>query len=81
MKVMKALELKGHIDDLGNLILEKPLDISDKDVRVIILIPEEDDISDQEWLEAASTNEAFYDLMDEEDIYSLQDGEAFLDEV
>lgn len=38
--VMKALELKGHVDDLGNLILEKPLiNISDKDVRVIILIP------------------------------------------
>ena len=78
---MKALELKGHIDDLGNLILEKPLGLSDKDVRVIILIPEEDDISDEEWLEAVSTNDAFQDLTDEEDMYSIRDGEPFLDEV
>jgi hypothetical protein len=44
-------------------------------VRVIILISEEGDIDEQEWLRAAAVNPAFDFLKEpEEDIYTLADG-------
>ncbi|MGP8321973.1 MAG: DUF433 domain-containing protein [Methanosarcinaceae archaeon] len=45
-------------------------------VRVSHLLPEDSDISETEWLQAAATNPAFDFLKDpEEDIYTLADGE------
>jgi hypothetical protein len=45
---------------------------------VIILVPEEAEIDESRWLEAAASNEAFAFLNDpEEDIYSLLDGKPF----
>ncbi len=45
-----------------------------KRVRVIILLPEED-IGEEEWLQAAGANPAFDFLKEpQEDIYTLSDG-------
>jgi len=47
-------------------------------VRIIILLPEEADIDEMEWLRAAAVNPAFDFLKEpEEDIYTLADGRPF----
>jgi hypothetical protein len=48
---------------------------------VIILLPEEAEIDEREWLQAASANKAF-DFLKEpvEDIYTIADGKPFHDE-
>ena len=49
--------------------------------RVSHLLPEDSDISETEWLQAAAANPTFDFLKDpEEDIYTLSDGEPFYDE-
>ena len=50
-------------------------------VRVSHLLPEDSNISETEWLQAAAANPAFDFLKDpEEDIYTLSDGRPFYDE-
>ena len=49
-------------------------------VRVIILLPDADEPSERAWLAAAASNQAFDDLADpRENLYSLDDGEPFVD--
>jgi len=79
---MKAIEITGTIDRERRLLLDAPLPIGGPSrVRVIILVPEETDITEQEWLYAASTNPAFDFLKEpDEDIYTLTDGKPFHDQ-
>ncbi len=73
---MHAVETIAHIDQFGNITLPKPLQLRNKSVRIIILLPEDDQISDETWLQAAAQNPVFDFLQDEEeDIYSLKDGQ------
>lgn len=73
---MKAIESGGFLDDKGFLKLDNPLKIINQKVKVIILIPENDEIGDETWLQAISSNPEFDFLHDKtEDIYSLTDGE------
>jgi hypothetical protein len=76
---MKAFETTGIIDEQHRLCLDSALPIAGPSrVRVIILINEEDDISELEWRRAAATNPAFdFIAHPEEDIYSPQDGKPF----
>jgi len=78
----KAIEMTATVDKDHQLHLDGPLPIAGPSrVRVIILVPENGDIDEAEWLRAAATNPAFDFLKDpEEDIYSLTDGEPFRDE-
>lgn len=79
---MKAIETTGVIDEKHRLLLDEPLSIVGPGrVRVIILMPEEADIDEKEWLQAASSSSAF-DFLNaaEEDIYTLSDGKPFHDE-
>ena len=78
----KAIEITGTIDAQHHLVLDGALPITGPiRVRVIILVPEETDINETEWLQAAAANPAFYFLKDsEEDIYTLSDGRPFYDE-
>lgn len=78
----KAIETTGTIDAQHHLVLDETLPITGPTrVRVIILVPEETDINETEWLQAAAANPAFYFLKDtEEDIYTLSDGRPFYDE-
>ena len=79
----QAIETIGTIDAQHHLVLDETLPITGPTrVRVIILLPEDSDISETEWLQAAATNPAFDFLKDpEEDIYTLSDGEPFYDEM
>lgn len=76
---MKAIETTGTVDTEGQLHLDEPLaSLGSSRVRVIVLFPDEVDISEREWLRAAANNSAFDFLKDqEEDIYTLQDGKPF----
>ena len=78
----KAIETTGIVDARHHLIPDETLPITGPTrVRVIILVPEETDINETEWLQAAAANPAFYFLKDpEEDIYTLSDGRPFYDE-
>jgi hypothetical protein len=78
----KAIETTGTIDSQHHLVLDGVLPITGPTrVRVIILVPEESDINETEWLQAAAANSAFYFLKDtEEDIYTFSDGRPFYDE-
>ena len=79
---LKALEVAGTIDAQRQLHLDSPLPIvGPARVRVIILISEQPDIDEREWLRAAATNPAFDFLKEpEEDIYTLADGKPFHDQ-
>ncbi|HKZ56659.1 MAG TPA: hypothetical protein VJ024_03050 [Thermodesulfovibrionales bacterium] len=80
--VEKAFETTATIDAQRQLILDEPLPIAGpKKVRVIILLQEEPEIDEKEWLRAASANPAFDFLKGkEEDIYTLADGKPFHDQ-
>ena len=78
---MQALELTGFLDDQGMLQIDKPVNIINQKVKVILLIPEQEEIENQIWLESISANPAFDFLKEEaEDIYSITDGEPITDE-
>ena len=71
---MQGIETTAQVDQSGNLQLLTPLRLRNKKVRVIILLPENDEIDDQTWFKAIQ-NPAFDFLSEsEEDIYFSQDG-------
>ena len=80
---MSAIELTGIIDEHRRLKLDSLLPIpGPKRVRVIVLYSDGEEWDENEWLYAAASNPAFSFLGDpEEDIYTLEDGEPFNDEV
>jgi hypothetical protein len=74
---MRAIEATGILNTQGQIQLDNPLpqDKSSR-VRVILLMSEEEDLSEKTWLDAVSTNPSFAFLDDpEEDIYTLEDGQ------
>ena len=77
----RAIETVGTITAQCRLVLDDPLPIAGpRRVRVIILMPDEEDIDEAEWLRAVAANPAFDFLKDPaEDIYSIQDGKPFHD--
>ncbi len=78
---VKAIETTGTIDAQHRLLLDEPLPVAGPTkVRVIILLPEEEDIDEKEWLYAAANNPVFDFLKEpEEDIYTSEDGRPFHD--
>ena len=80
--VMNAIETTGVVDAQHQLRLDKPLPIGGQiRVRVIVLVPDETDISETVWTKAAATTPAFDFLKDAaEDIYSSADGKPFHDQ-
>ena len=79
---MKAIEVTGTVDEQGQLHLDEPLTIlGPRRIRAILLFPEETDIDEREWLQAAVSSPAFDFLKDPaENIYTLTDGKPFYDE-
>ncbi|NHE59596.1 MULTISPECIES: hypothetical protein [Cyclobacterium] len=76
---MKAIETTGQINQEGAILLDQPLVVRGKKVKIIILM-EEDEKEEKEWLSTMSTNPAFDFLKDEqEDIYSITDGKPLND--
>ncbi len=80
---LTAIETMGTIDENHRLRLEESLPLTGpRRVRVIVLYPADETSDETEWLHAAARNPAFESLADpEEDIYSPDDGEPFLDQV
>jgi len=80
---MNAVEMTGTVDEHRQLKLDGILPFSGpKRVRVIVLSSLDDEIDEVSWLQAASQNPAFAFLADpEEDIYSINDGKPFHDEI
>lgn len=80
--VEKAIETTATIDAQRRLVLDEPLPVTGPArVRVIILLPEELDIDEKEWLRMAGVNPAFNFLKEpEENIYTLSDGKLFYDQ-
>ena len=78
----KAIETTGTIDPQHQLVLDEPLPVvGPTRVRVIILLPEEADIDEREWLRAAVANPSFDFLKEpQEDVYTLADGRPFDDQ-
>ncbi|MBM3135501.1 MAG: hypothetical protein FJZ89_09530 [Chloroflexi bacterium] len=78
---MKALEVMGTIDEQRRLHLDEPLPIIGPSRVRVILMFEESDIDEREWLRAAVMNPAFAFLKEpEEDISTLADGKPFYDQ-
>jgi hypothetical protein len=72
--LMKAIELRGEIDDQHRLNAQVPHSFPAGSVRVIVLIPEEDETGSA-W-EAGVSSEWSAELSDpEQDIYTLSDGQ------
>jgi hypothetical protein len=82
MLTRKAVEATGTIDHQNQITLDEPLSVAESTrVRVIIFMPDDEDIDEMAWLQAASVNPAFDFLNDpEEDIYTLEDGRPFHDQ-
>ena len=76
---MRAIEVVGTIDDEGHLRLEEPLtNVRKGPVRVILLLPENGDLQEREWLRLAANDPALDFLKDPaEDIYAADDGQPF----
>jgi len=71
---MRAIELLGEIDDQHRLSAEVPEDFPAGSVRLIVLMPDEDEAG-LAWARGVST-EWSADLSDpNQDIYTLDDGQ------
>ncbi|MFP5286943.1 MAG: hypothetical protein ACLGI9_14475 [Thermoanaerobaculia bacterium] len=80
---MTAIETTGTVDENHRLSLDEALPVpGPMRVRVIVLYPLAEGVEEDEWLRAAARNPVFRDLAaPEEDVYSLEDGEPFSDQV
>ncbi len=82
---MQAIETFATITDEYHVVLDDALPLSASNrVRVLVLLPsmENDDAhqaepNETQWLRAASQGSAFAFLNDEDEIYSVRDGEPF----
>jgi hypothetical protein len=71
---MKAVELVGDIDSQHQLRAEVPKELPAGQVRLIVLLPEEDEVGGA-WTHGVA-NEWSAELSDpREDIYTLEDGQ------
>ena len=78
---LKAVEVSGMIDDRRQLHLDSLPPIPPGPVRVIILVPEEIELAEEEWLRGAAGSPAFDFLKaPEEDLYTVADGKPFHDQ-
>jgi hypothetical protein len=80
--VMNAIETTGIVDAQHQLRLDEPLPIAGQSrVKVIVLVPEEADLSESAWTKATATSPAFDFLKDAaEDVYTAADGKPFHDQ-
>jgi small-conductance mechanosensitive channel len=78
----KAIEVTGTVDAQNQLILDEKLPITGPTrVRIVILLPDDADIDELDWLHSAMNNPAYDFLKEpEEDIYNLTDGRPFNDQ-
>jgi hypothetical protein len=77
---MPAVTLQAHYDG-RQIILDEPYELPANAPLMVTVLPcSSDTESEEAWLRAASSNEAFAFLADPaEDIYTVADGEPFRD--
>lgn len=56
---MKTIEIKAKTDKNGNLSISEKLNLSNKEVRVLILVEEDEEMDENSWLTAISNNPSF----------------------
>lgn len=75
---MKAIEKIAKTNEFGILKVDIPLTNKETEVKIIILISDDEDNEEKLWIKSISTNPVFDFLKDDnEDIYTLSDGEPF----
>ncbi|MGH9899610.1 MAG: hypothetical protein ACRD4L_12260 [Pyrinomonadaceae bacterium] len=74
--MLRAIETTGTIEQSGRIVIDETFSVNaPTSVRDIVLFPESEDFSENEWLQAASKNQAVHFLNEpDEDIYTLADG-------
>lgn len=79
---MPAVTLPAHYDG-QHIVLDEPYDLPTNANLMVTLLPASSDVESEEaWLRAASSSDAFAFLTNPtEDIYTLADGEPFRDAV
>jgi hypothetical protein len=79
---MTAIETTGIVNAEHQLRLDEPLPIPRQSrVRVIVLVPEAEDISEAAWTKAVSASPAFDFLKDvPDDVYTAADGKPLHDQ-
>jgi hypothetical protein len=79
---MPKVTLQAHFDG-RHIILDEPYDLPANAILMVTLLPSSSDIGSEEaWLRAASSSNAFAFLADPaEDIYTVADGEPLRDAI
>jgi hypothetical protein len=77
----KAIEATGIINEKNELIIDEPLPLlGPTRVRVLILVPNHEDLKEDEWLRTVTKNPVFNFLKEPaEEIYKVSDGSPFPD--
>ncbi|MCK4311500.1 MAG: hypothetical protein KAW88_02065 [Candidatus Cloacimonetes bacterium] len=80
-KILKVVELDGFIDKNHKLLINDSLsEIPSCKVHILLMLENDKEIDEKEWLSAASKNSVFDFLKDpQEDIYTITDGKPFND--
>ena len=80
LNTLKAIETTGTVNK-KQIVLDAPFPVPDiHHARIIVLLNQEPDINEQQWLKSAAHNPVFDFLKEpEEDIYNLTDGKPFHD--
>lgn len=77
---MPAVTLQAHYNG-QQIVLDEPYDLPTNAQLMVTVLPPSSE-SEESWLQAASTSNAFAFLHDAgEDIYTVRDGEPFRDAV
>jgi len=79
---MRAIEINSKTDHSGHIKFDYQLGRSDQNVRILILLEEDNYQLEEEklWIDSLSNNPAFNFLREpEENVYSLKDGESLND--
>ncbi|MBI5529397.1 MAG: hypothetical protein HY897_23985 [Deltaproteobacteria bacterium] len=78
---LRAFELDGMVDRNHRLRVDEPLPVEGPSrVKVIVLVPVVDELSERDYFRIAMNDPAFGFLKDSaEDVYSAADGKAFRD--
>ncbi len=67
--------VSGVIEESNRLLLDDPIALKSNTRVSIYIVPEDDDVSEIEWMRWLAANPAYDFLKDEEeDIYTLTDG-------
>ena len=73
---MRTIEFKSQTNNRGVLEINYPLKTKNKNVRVVVFIEDENEDEEKLWLQSMNTNLTFDFLKEEDDIYTLNDGNA-----